>query len=117
MATKKITFNNVEHDINMDNLSDAIARIAGRINAVAAQVTIILERSDSFAGDSAWYYNGQLVDGNFVYDCLTSGGKVLLKQMDRGNQVFELTSWDIENGKLVLRTADNSVGAKLVISL
>ena len=114
MATKKITFNNVEHDINMDNLSDAIARIAGRIDAVAAQVTIILERNSYFDGAAAWYYNGQLVNGDFVYDCLTSGGTVLLKQKGK---IFELTSWNIEDGKLVLCTSDTSVGAKLSISL
>ena len=112
MANKKLTFNNVEYEINMDKLSDAVAAIVGRIDTVK-QVTIILERQGDY---DAWRYNGEIVDGNFVYDCLTSGGTVLLNQRNH-SKVYELVSWILEDGVLKLRTDDGSVRADFEISV
>ena len=112
MATKKLTFNNVEYDIDMDKLSDAIAALEARINEVK-HVTIILERDYTY---DTWRYNGEEADGNFIYECLTSGGTVLLNQADRG-KVMELTSWNMENGVLNLYTSDGSVGGTFTVSV
>ena len=117
MATKKLTFNNVEYDIDMDKLSDAIAALTARIDEVK-KVIIILEQksSDTYALDYL-YYNGEIADGNFVYDCLTSGGTVMIDPRKYNGLLYEVTSWEVADGKLILSTGDASVGGRLTISI
>lgn len=115
MATKKLTFNNVEYDIDMDKLAGAISALTECIDDIKKVIIILEQRSPSPDLDCL-YYNGEIADGNFVYDCLTSGGTVMI-YLEGHLHNHEVTSWEIVDGKLRMFTGDGSVGGSLTISV